>query len=179
MFLIHPTTLPNSLPRTHCSLFSVAVGLFIASLTSFLLILWSLLEERPALHNVTVVSCFLHLMVKSSLCSMVYLKPLKILCPFPYWYLSPIVSSCRPDGFCCKMQLSRNVAKTAFGGLIWVTSKDGSCVLTDNWHELESVNFKNYYYYYYCLSLFSLQNGLVTESCGLLLSHVTGCNCML
>ncbi len=51
------------LDRNSCSSFNVAVGLLASSLTSFLLILSSILEGHPLLGNITVAPYFLHLMM--------------------------------------------------------------------------------------------------------------------
>ena len=51
------------LARYSCSSFNDAVGLLVASQTSFLLVFSSILEGRPVLGNVTVVPYFLHLMM--------------------------------------------------------------------------------------------------------------------
>ncbi len=94
-------------------LFNVAVGFLAASLTSFLLILSSILEGHPVLGYITVVPYFLHWWWLSSLCSMVYLMvgnsfvPFSWLIPFNneiplmLWKLSA------DHGFCCKMRLRK------------------------------------------------------------------------
>lgn len=64
-----------------CGIIPVAVGLFEASLTSFLIICSSVLEGHPVLANVTVVPYFLHLIitvffgVSNAFVTFLYLSP--------------------------------------------------------------------------------------------------------
>lgn len=62
-----PTTRP--IPgRNFCSSFSVASGFLAASLTSFLLVILSIMLGHVVLDNVTVEPCFLHLIITYLIC---------------------------------------------------------------------------------------------------------------
>lgn len=121
----------------------VAVGLLAASLASFLFL--AILVGHPVTGNVSIAPYFLHLMMTSSLFSMVYLLPWKFICAPTDWFswltpfnneISLMLWKCSVDhGFRCKMSPRKCQEKPTrttelYSRLIRGTLNNGRCVLT-------------------------------------------------